>query len=179
LVSATPPAPAPAVIAPAPEARGLAGLLDGLTTEAETAPAAVLSDAEFRKARLAAKKREEAQSVAATEAKKKEDAAKAEAEEKKRIAAQHPARYWVQVATGANRAGLSGTVSKIRTQAKDVLKGVGSATVPYKASNRILMGPYKSEAEARATVNKLAKQGITANTFSSTAGQEVTKLSSK
>ena len=47
------------------------------------------------------------------------------------------------------------------------LKGKAAFTTPLKATNRVVTGPYKTEAEARAMVNTLAKQGVSAFTFAS------------
>ncbi len=176
----TPAAPvlAPTVTPVAPAPAGLASILSGITPEEESRGGPVLSDAEFRKARLIARRKAEADNVAETQAKAELDTKRKEEEERRRIAALSPQRFWVQIATGANRGGLSGTVKKLRDQAPDALKGLSAATVPYKATNRVLVGPFKTSAEARTTVNKLAKQGISATTFTSDAGQDVAKLSS-
>ena len=52
-------------------------------------------------------------------------------------------------------------------------------TTPLRATNRVLIGPFKTDAEARAQVNTLAKAGVPAFTFTSDAGQVVTKLPAK
>jgi Flp pilus assembly protein TadD len=174
-------APAPAVVepsAPAP-AVGLGGLIANLELEAETSPSSVLTGEEFRKARLAAKKKAEADALKLSETTKLAEEKKKEEEERKRVAAANPARIWVQVATGSNEAGFGRTLSKLREQAPDALKGLGGATVPFRATNRILVGPFKSQAEAKATINKLAKSGVQATPFSSAAGEEVKRLPGK
>jgi len=158
---------------------GLNGLLDDLAPEQERAAGAVLGDAEFRKARAAAKRKADADAkVKAAEevelAKKKE-----EEEAKKRELAKSPPRVWVQVATGNAKSGITSTMRKVREQAGDTLSRYGSATVPYKATNRLLVGPFASEAEARKAVNALSKKGVQATTFTSAAGQDVAKLASK
>ncbi len=173
--------PAPAVVeppAPAP-AVGLGGLIANLELEAETSPSSVLTGEEFRKARLAAKKKAEADALKLSETTKLAEEKKKEEEERKRVAAANPARIWVQVATGSNEAGFGRTLSKLREQAPDALKGLGGATVPFRATNRILVGPFKSQAEAKATINKLAKSGVQATPFSSAAGEEVKRLPGK
>ena len=178
IVAATTPAPAPVEPREAPVA-GLGSVLSGLSLEQESAGGPVLSDAEFRRARLAAKRKAEAESGADTEAKLAADAKAKEDAEKLRIAKASPERIWVQVATGSNRSGLSGTLSKLRDQAPDALKGVGGASVPFKATNRVLVGPFKTQTEARAVINKLSKKGLSATSYTSTAGQEVSKLPSR
>jgi Flp pilus assembly protein TadD len=165
------------IATPAPV--GLASVLSGITPEEESRGGPVLSEAEFRKARLIARRKAEAESLAETQSKTEQDSKRKEEEERRRVTALSPPRIWVQIATGSNRSGLSTTVKKLRDQAPDALKGLSAASVPYKATNRILVGPFKSQAEARSTVNKLAKQGVSATTFTSDAGQDVAKLSSK
>jgi hypothetical protein len=165
------------ISSPAPV--GLASVLSGITPEEESRVGPVLSEAEFRKARLIARRKAEAERLADTQSKTEQDTKRKEEEERRRVAALSPPRIWVQIATGSNRGGLSTTVKKLREQAPDALKGLSAASVPYRATNRVLVGPFKSQAEARATVNKLAKQGVSATTFTSDAGQDVAKLSSK
>jgi SPOR domain len=176
--AAKPEASASAAI-PAPAPVGLASVLSGITPEEESRGGPVLSEAEFRKARLIARRKAEAESLSETQAKADLETKRKEEEERRRVAALTPARIWVQIATGANRGGLSTTVKKLREQAPDAMKGLSAATVPYKATNRVLVGPFKSQAEARATINRLAKQGVSATSFTSDAGQDVAKLSSK
>ena len=179
-----PPAPEPVALPPAPQVQtqvsvaepiGLVSILAGITPEQESSGGRVLSDTEFRKARLAVMRKASAETAAALEA----DAQAKDAAERKRVANLQPERIWVQVATGSNRAGLIGTLSRLRDKAPDALKGVSGATAPFKATNRVLVGPFKSQAEARAVVNKLSKQGIAATSWTSIAGQEVAKLPSR
>ena len=169
--------------APKPAALGLASVLEGITPEEESRAGPVLNDQEFRRARMVAKRKAEEVALAASGAQAKEDAeAKAkreEEEERKRVAAQNPARVWVQIATGANRGGLPGTWKRIRETAPDALKGAAAWYAPYKSTNRLLVGPYKGQGEARSLINKLSAKGIATTTYSSDAGQEITKLSSR
>lgn len=169
-----------------PQGQGLLGLLEALSPEEEKpAVASVVGDDAFRKARLAARKKadDDAKAKIVAETKSKLDAEaklrKAEDDAKKAEARRNPERVWVQVATGSAKSGIGITVKRVREQAGDALKGAGAASVPYRATNRILMGPYASEGEARRVVNALAKKGVQATTFTSTAGQEIAKLSSK
>ena len=159
----------------APEPTGLASILAGIVTETETIAAPLPSDTEIRAMRLATRRKQEtdskAKAVAEAEAAKKAEATA--------IAKRNPARIWVQIATGANRAGLPGTWKKLQGQAGKTLTGQSAASVGYKATNRLLIGPFKSTAEARAMVTKLSKDGIQATSFSSDAGQEVAKIGGK
>ncbi len=164
-------------IPPAPE--GLVSVLASIELEAESSGGPVMSDAQFRKARLSAKRKAEADDAKLLETESASKLKLKEDEDKRRVTAANPARIWVQVATGANDAGLSRTLSRIREQAPAALKGIGGASVPFKSTNRVLVGPFKSASEARVVVGKLTKAGVSATTFGSAAGQEVNKLPSR
>ncbi|WP_081668613.1 SPOR domain-containing protein [Sphingomonas phyllosphaerae] len=112
----------------------------------------------------------------AAEKAKKEAAAKEAAE--KKAARAEPARIWVQVASGANADDMPKAWKNAQAKA-DALAGKRAYTVPNRATNRLVTGPYKTEAEARAAVNALKKQGLSAFTFTSEAGQKMTKLGGK
>jgi Flp pilus assembly protein TadD len=151
----------------------LSGLLAGLTLEQETAP--VLPDAKKLRAQKVA-----AQKKAAAEAKAKADAiaaAKELAEEKARIK-KNPSRIWVQIASGPNESALPFTWSKMRREHND-LDGKSAWAMPYGRTNRLLVGPLKSQADAKALVSKLGKDGLKTNLFISEAGQEIAKLGGK
>jgi hypothetical protein len=157
-----------------PPASRLAGLLAGIEPEPETA-VELPNTAELRRARVAARKKmaELAAQAAAEEATKREKADKAAA------AKRNPARVWVQIATGRNDSGLGITFRRIRSDNEAALKGLSAWSAPYKATNRILVGPMKSAASARELVAKLAKNGLSAMTYSSDAGEEVEKIAAK
>jgi Flp pilus assembly protein TadD len=151
----------------------LSGLLAGLTMEQETAP--VLPDAKKLRAQKVA-----AQKKAAAEAKAKADAiaaAKELAEEKARIK-KNPSRIWVQIASGPNESALPFTWNKMRKEHDD-LDGKSAWAMPYGRTNRLLVGPMKSQTDAKALVGKLAKDGLKTNVFLSEAGQEIEKLGGK
>ena len=103
-------------------------------------------------------------------------AAEAKAEKKREPA--EPARIWVQVAGGANEKDLPRAWKDVQAKTP-ALAGRQAYSTPLRATNRVVTGPFKTEAEARAMVNKLAKQGLSAFTFSSEAGQKMTKLDGK
>ncbi len=179
ITQAVPAAPDATPVAAPVEEKGLESLLNDLTPEAERPAGAVLGDAEFRKARAIAKKKADADAKVKAAEDAEALAKKEEEEAKKRELAKHPARYWVQVGTGNSKGGAAPTIRKVREQAGDTLSRYGSATVPWKATQRLLVGPFGSEAEAKKAVNALAKKGVNATTFASTAGQEVSKLATK
>lgn len=96
----------------------------------------------------------------------------------KKLARGEPSRIWVQVAGGANEAGLRQAWRAAQAKAS-ALAGRDGWTTPLRSTNRVLSGPFKTEAEARAHVNQLARAGVSAFTFTSEAGQKITKLATK
>ena len=172
----TPPVQIVAVPAtPAPKLVGLSAIMADIVPEAESQAAPLPSPAQLRAARQASAKK----AAAEAEAKAEKEQAAREAAEKAALAKRNPARVWVQVATGNNESGLSGTWKKLKEKAPDVFKGQSAASVPYKSTNRVLIGPFKSQTEARAMVNAMGKKGIQGSTFSSDAGQEVGRVGGK
>ncbi len=112
----------------------------------------------------------------AAEKVKKEVAAKEAAERK--AARAEPERIWVQIASGANAGDLPKAWKGAQGKA-DALAGKRAFSVANRATNRLVTGPFKTEAEARAMVNTLKKQGLSAFTFTSEAGQKMTRLGGK
>lgn len=170
------PATAAAVAGPAEApARGLGAILASLEVEEESRADPLPSAAELKATRVAAQRKAAAEAKAEAEAKAAKEAKTAE----RLAAARHPARIWVQVATGSNEAGLPGTWKKLKDRAPEVFKGQNASSVPFKATNRLLVGPFKSQAEARALVNSMNRAGLQGSTFSSDAGQVIAKVSSR
>jgi len=160
------PAAAPARAVPQPADSG------GAAREAADKKAAAEKQA------LADKKAAETKKLA--EAKKLADAKKAaELKKKNDPKILEPSRIWVQVAGGANESSLPKEWEKVRAKAPAVFKGKSGWTTPLRATNRVLAGPFKTNDEARAFVNALSKEGLSAFTFTSDAGQKVTKLAAK
>lgn len=126
------------------------------------------------KAKRAADRKAAAGAKAAAEKKALTDKEAAE----KKAARSRPARIWVQVAGGANEGDLPKAWRAVQAKAP-ALAGKSGYSTPLRATNRVLTGPFKTEAEARAAVNQLAKQGVSAFTFTSEAGQDVKKLGTK
>jgi hypothetical protein len=110
------------------------------------------------------------------DAKKAADARKA-AEEAKAAKADPP-RIWVQVSGGANKADLPKAWAAAQNKAA-ALKGKAAYTTPLRFTNRVVTGPFKTEAEAREFVNTLAKQGVSAFPFTSEKGQKMERLPAK
>ncbi len=104
--------------------------------------------------------------------------ADAKAAEEKKAARANPERIWVQVAGGAYAGDLPKAYAAVKAKAPTVFGSRGGWSTPLRATNRVLTGPFKTDAEARAFVNQLAKAGVSAFTFTSEPGQAVTKLGS-
>ena len=88
----------------------------------------------------------------------------------------HPARHWVQVATGRDIKALGFDWRRISRQSEDALTGKGPFVTPWGEANRLLSGPYESRDAARAMVNRLQELGIDSFPFSSDEGQEILPL---
>ena len=109
---------------------------------------------------------------------KKAADAKAAAEEKK-AARTNPARIWVQVSGGANEGDLPKAWAAVKAKAPAAFAGKSGWSTPLRATNRVLAGPFKTSDAAQDFVNDLRKEGVSAFTFTSDAGQAVTKLPAK
>jgi Flp pilus assembly protein TadD len=184
--------------APAVQDVGLGSVIEGLEVEEQSTAGPIPTEAEFRARQLAAKRKEDAAAKLAAdqkakaklaadaktkevaEAKAKDDAEKLAADKKdKEDAAKlkaSPPRIWVQVATGANKSGLPITWKKLKADAPKALTGQSAWYAPFRATNRLLVGPFKSSGEARGLVGKLSKEGVSASTYTSEAGQDVIRL---
>lgn len=139
----------------------------------------IAADKKLADTKKAAADKKVADAKKAAADKKLADAKKA-AEEKRKNDPKllEPSRVWVQVAGGANENDLPKQWSKLRSGNKQ-LAGRGGWTTPLRATNRILTGPFKTEDEAQAFVNKIAKDGQSGFVFVSDAGQKITKLGGK
>ena len=131
-----------------------------------------------KKALVAKKLADEKAAAAKKEAAEKKLAEAKEAAEAKKLARANPSRIWVQVAGGANEDDLPKAWAAAKAKAP-ALAGKSGWKTPLRATNRVLTGPFKTDAEARSFVNQLTKQGIGAFTFTSDAGQVVERLSAK
>jgi hypothetical protein len=90
-----------------------------------------------------------------------------------------PVRHWVQVAGGANVSDLPKAWRALLAKAPAELKGRQPWTTPLRFTNRLLVGPFKTPAEAQAFVNMIGKKGLSAFAWSSEAGQKIEKLAAK
>ena len=144
---------------------------DALAAEKKAAADKKIADrkAAADKKALAAKKAAAAEKVIADK----------KAAEEKRIARANPERIWVQVSTGATEGDLPRAWRNAKAKAPTVFGARAGWTAPWNATNRVLAGPFKTTAEARTFVNQLAKEGVSTFTFTSDAGQVISKLPAK
>lgn len=184
-VSAPAPVPAPVPVAsvpleppPPPKPKPtLAAIMSTISVPAdERKPTGKMANmAEV--ARIQAQRRE-AEAAAAAQAKQKAQAAvKAKAErEQQRKLKENPARVWVQIATGRNVKALGFDLRRLRhSYAKAIGKETGYVA-QWNATNRLLVGPYRSEKTADEALDKIAKAGGDAFLWKSEAGEVVTKI---
>ena len=90
-----------------------------------------------------------------------------------------PERYWVQVAGGANKGDLPKAYAKLKEKSPKLFAGRSAWTAPLRATNRLLVGPFKTLGEAQAFVNQAGKESVSAFAYTSPAGQDVEKLAVK
>lgn len=122
-----------------------------------------------RRAEVAEKAKRE-KDEAAAKAKTEADAkAKAEAAEKKA----HPARIWVQIATGANARALALDFGKFAKKHPELFKGKTGGTSEWGRTRRLLLGPFKDRKTAQDWLADYKKAGGDGFLFNSEAGETV------
>ena len=87
----------------------------------------------------------------------------------------HPSRHWVQIA-GGNRGAFAYELGRIRRAAPELLRNRSAYWAVNGNSNRLLVGPFASPAEARAFVTSLSREDVPAFAWTSQAGEEVARL---
>ena len=105
--------------------------------------------------------------------------AAAPAPKKAKPAPAEPARIWVQVAGGADKAALPREYARLKAKAPKLLGARSAWTTPLNATNRLLVGPFASSKEAQAFVNQLKTEQMSGFAWTSAAGQKVEKLPAK
>ncbi len=92
----------------------------------------------------------------------------------------HPSRIWVQVATGRDKAALAFDWRRITREAPEVARGKRAFTSDWGQTNRLLTGPFESQAAANAFLAQTRRAGVTgAFLWTSPAGQVVDTLGGK
>lgn len=106
------------------------------------------------------------------------DNAKSARSKAARAELQHPSRIWVQVLTGSNRSAMSKEWQRLAGTAA-ALRARKPSITPWRSNYRLLTGPFASDAEAQAFVEKLRGQGVSSYQWTSPAGQAIDGLSTK
>jgi hypothetical protein len=152
---------APAPVAPVKKAAPAVAKKDPPADQKKAAPAVAKKDppADSKKAAAAATARKEPA--------------------KKPSAPAEPSRHWVQVAGGADKAALPRELARLKAKAPKLLAARGGWTAPLNATNRLLVGPFKSGGEAQAFVNQLKAADLSAFAWTSAAGEKIEKLAAK
>ncbi len=92
----------------------------------------------------------------------------------------HPSRIWVQLATGRDRAALSFDWRRMARQGEAALKGKRSYVSAWSQTNRLLTGPFESEAAANGFIAQLRRADLDgAFIWTSPAGQPVDALAAR
>lgn len=91
-------------------------------------------------------------------------------------AVREPSRRWVQIAGGADKLALPREFNRLKAKAPAAFGTRTGWTTPLSATNRLLVGPFKTDAEAQTFVNELSKAEISAFSWTSPAGQAIEKL---
>ena len=92
----------------------------------------------------------------------------------------HPSRIWVQLATGRDRSALAFDWRRLSRSAETAFKNKRPSISVWGQSNRLLAGPFESEAAASSFLGQLRRASIDgAFVWTSPAGQVVDALGSK
>lgn len=91
----------------------------------------------------------------------------------------HPSRIWVQVATGRDKAALGFDWRRMIRENAEVFRGKAAMISAWGQTNRLLTGPFQSEAAANAFIGQLRRADVEgAFVWTSPAGQVVDALAS-
>lgn len=86
----------------------------------------------------------------------------------------HPSRIWVQVATGRDKSALNYDWRRMARQSAEVFGGKQPFVSAWGQTNRLLTGPFQTEAAANAYIAQLGRAGINGPfVWTSPAGQVV------
>jgi Flp pilus assembly protein TadD len=91
----------------------------------------------------------------------------------------HPSRIWVQVGVGRDKSALGFTWRGLVKDEPELMRSKSPAISDWGRTNRLLTGPFATEAAAGAFLAKLKKAGLDAFVWTSPAGQVVDELTSR
>jgi hypothetical protein len=115
----------------------------------------------------------------ATPAKKGAKATAAKDAKPAKAAPSHPSRIWVQIGVGRDKSALAFDWRKLARQSAELVKGKKAWTTPWGATNRLLIGPFDSQAAASAFLKAWKKKDADAFVWTSPAGQAIDALAAK
>jgi len=105
--------------------------------------------------------------------------AKADKPKPKPAAPSHPSRIWVQIGVGRDKGALAFDWRKHQRTDAELFKAKKAWTTPWGQTNRLLVGPFESQAAAQAFLKSLRKEEVDAFVWTSPAGQAVDALAAK
>lgn len=85
-------------------------------------------------------------------------------------------RFWVQLASGSNAGALSDQFRRIKSRNRDILKDINGYVAEEPAKARLLIGPFKSDSDAKIFADDLASLDVDAFSWTSSPGQLIRKL---
>ncbi|MEP7221813.1 MAG: tetratricopeptide repeat protein [Novosphingobium sp.] len=91
----------------------------------------------------------------------------------------HPSRIWIQVGTGRDKSALAFSWKAILREDPDLFRGKSPAISEWGRTNRLLVGPFESEAAANSFYARLRKAKVDSFLWTSPAGQIVDPLQVK
>ena len=97
----------------------------------------------------------------------------------KPVVPSHPSRIWVQIGVGRDKGALGFDWRKLGKAQADLFKGRKAWTTPWGQTNRLLAGPFETQAAAQAFLKEVRKKAADAFVWTSPAGQAVDALAAK
>ena len=97
----------------------------------------------------------------------------------KPVVPSHPSRIWVQLGVGRNKDALGFDWRKLGKAQADLFKGRKPWTTPWGQTNRLLVGPFETQAAASAFLKEARKKEGDAFVWTSPAGQAIDALVAK
>lgn len=88
----------------------------------------------------------------------------------------HPSRIWIQVGTGRDKSALAFSWKSILRDEPDLFRGKSPAISEWGRTNRLLVGPFETEAAANSFFARLRKEKVDSFVWTSPAGQIVDPL---
>ena len=85
-------------------------------------------------------------------------------------------RIWVQLASGSNAAALPDQFQRMKRRNRDLFEGISGYVAESAGRARLLIGPFKSAADANILVEDLESVRVSAFSWTSPPGQMIRKL---